>query len=218
MTETVNTKCMHVFLLDAPEKVKGAASVSGALFESDEDSNDSIPVANVPVYLADARDGCYIAAGLTGEKGEFSFFNLQAGEYCLKVDHNGTVKCDERVKLKIDSDGLQVDVTANLNRSRMITSVTENRSSVNLNPLEDGLSFDPNPSLDGMLNLSSIETFKRLKLEISDLSGWIVMMRDLVEIQPGYTESFDLGNLEKGTYLLDISTYRDRLLKQLILQ
>lgn len=209
---------MYVFLLDSPVNGIGTASISGSLLETDGKHDRSKPLVNAPVYLADAKDGCYIAAGLTGEKGEFCFFNLLTGEYRLKVEHDGTVKCDERMQLKIDSDGLQINLTAKLDNRKMVTTISGNRPAVHLNPLGRGISFDPNPSIDGKLNLISTEAFKRLKLEISDLSGWIVMTMDLDEVQAGYRDAFDLGNLEKGTYILEISTNRDRLSKQLILQ
>jgi hypothetical protein len=219
MNATVNARCMHVYLLDPPDKGGGTASVSGSLVEETNDNfGQTQPVVNAPVYLADARDGCYIAAGLTGDKGFFSFIHLLTGEYCLKVEHKGSVRCDEGARLKIDTEGLHFDVIARLGRRRMTTSITGIRPAAYLNPLDHAISFDPNPSLDGKLNLTLKDSFKRLKLEITDLSGWIVRTMDLDEIQAGYTNAVDLEDLEKGTYLLEISTGRDRLSKQLVLQ
>ena len=218
MSELVNTGCMHVYLLDSPDKEIGTASVSGSLVENAGNNGPSRAVANAPIYLADARDGCYIAAGLTGDNGEFSFTHLLAGEYSIKVEHQGSVKCDERTKLKIGSDGLHFEVTAKLDPDSMETSISGNRPSEYLNPLERGIGFDPNPSLDGKLNLIVKDSFKRLKLEISDLSGWIVRTRDFIEPQAGYRDTLDLEDLDKGTYILEISTSKDRLSKQLVLQ
>jgi hypothetical protein len=218
MKELINTGCMHVYLLDAHDKQLGTASVSGSLVEILGGNGLSQAVANAPVYLADANDGCYVAAGLTGDNGEFSFTNLLAGEYCLKVEHRGSVKSDEKAKLKIDNDGLHFDVTARLDQKKMNTSISGNRPSKYLNPLERGISFDPNPGLDGKLNFVIKDSFKRLKLEISDLSGWIVRTIDLDEPQAGYRDTVDLEDLEKGSYILEISTSKDRLSKQLILQ
>ena len=218
MDEIVNTGCMHVYLLDSHEKQLGTASISGSLVEMPGGTKHVMAVANAPVYLADARDGCYVAAGLTGDNGEFCFTNLLTGEYCLKVEHQGSVKWDERARLRIDTDGLHFDVTAKLDPKKMETSISGNRPSVYLNPLERGISFDPNPSLDGKLNLVMKDSFKRLKLEISDLSGWIVRTMDLNEPQAGYRDAVDLEDLEKGTYILEISSSKDRLSKQLVLQ
>ena len=209
---------MHVYLLDAPGNGTGTASVSGSLREDNGKAGVSQPLVNTPVYLADAKDGCYIAAVLTGDKGEFCFSHLLTGEYCLKVEHQGSVRCDDRARLKIDADGLHFDIEARLDRKRMKTTITGNRSAVYLNPLDRGISFNPNPSLDGKLNLIMKDSFKRLKLEITDLAGWIVKTMDLSEIQAGYTDAVDLEDLEKGTYILEISTSRDRLSKQLVLQ
>ncbi len=209
---------MHVYLLDAPGNVTGTASVSGLLREDKGKAGESQALVNTPVYLADAKDGCYIAAALTGVKGEFCFSHLLTGEYCLKAEHQGSVRCDERARLKIDVDGLHFDIEARLDRKRMKTTITGNRSAVYLNPLDRGISFNPNPSLDGKLNLIMQDSFKRLKLEITDLSGWIVRTMDLGKIQSGYTSEVDLEDLEKGTYILEISTSRDRLSKQLVLQ
>ncbi len=218
MIDTINTRCMHVYLLDAPGNGIGTASVSGLLREDKSETGESQALVNTPVYLADAKDGCYIAAALTGDKGEFCFSHLLTGEYCLKVEHHGSVRCDERARLKIDADGLHFDIEARLDRKRMKTTITGNRSAVYLNPLDRGISFNPNPSLDGKLNLIMKDSFKRLKLEITDLAGWIVRTMDLSEIQAGYTDAVDLEDLEKGTYILEISTSRDRLSKQLVLQ
>ncbi len=218
MNEFLNTGCMHVYLLDSHDKRLGTASVSGSLVEILGGTGQSQAIANAPVYLADARDGCYIAAGLTGDNGEFCFTNLMSGEYSLIVEHMGSVKCDERAKLKIDADGLHFDVAARLDRKKMTTSIFENKSPGYLNPLESGISFDPNPSLDGKLNLVMKDSFKRLKLEISDLSGWIVRTMDLDEPRAGYRDAVDLEDLQKGTYILEISTTNDRLSKQLVLQ
>ena len=209
---------MHVYLLDAPGNVTGTASVSGLLTENNGKAGESQALVNAPVYLADAKDGCYIAAALTGEKGEFCFSHLLTGVYCLKAEHQGSVRCDERARLKIDADGLHFDIEARLDRKSMKTTITGNRSAVYLNPLDRGISFIPNPSLDGKLNLIMKDSFKRLKLEITDLAGWIVKTMDLSEIQSGYTDAVDLEDLEKGTYILEISTSRDRLSKQLVLQ
>jgi hypothetical protein len=209
---------MHVYLLDSPDIGLGTATVSGLLLQKNGEPGQAEPVRNAPVYLADAKDGCYIAAGLSGEKGEFCFNHLMAGEYSLIVEHNGSVRCDEGTRLKIETDGVHLDVKAKLDEKKMTTTVSGNRSAVNLNRLAQGISFDPNPSLDGKLNLILKDSFERLKLEITDLSGWIVRTMDLDEIQAGYTDAVDLADLEKGTYILEISTSRDRLSKQLVLQ
>ncbi len=218
MIDTVNNKCMQVYLLDSPDKRMGTASVSGLLMETGDHAGKTQPVVNAPVYLADAKDGCYMAAGLTGDEGGFCFSHLMRGEYCLKVEHNGSVRYDEKAILKIDTEDLHLDITARLSKSKMTTTISGSRSADYLNPLDRGISFDPNPSLDGKLSLNLKASFKRLKLEISDLSGWIVRTMDLNEIQAGYTEAVDLDGLKKGTYVLEISTSRDRLSKQLVLQ
>ena len=209
---------MQVYLLDSPDLGIGRASVSGSLVEISDNPGKTEPLLNTPIYLADAKDGCYLAAGLTDDNGEFCFTHLVTGEYCLKVEHNGSVRYDERATLMIDTDGIHFDVTARLNGKRMITTITGTRSAVYWNPLVRGISFGPNPSLDGKLNLLLKDSFKRLKLEITDLSGWIVRTMDLGEIKAGYTETVDLADLEKGTYILEISIGRDQLSKQLVLQ
>jgi hypothetical protein len=218
MIETVNTRSMQVYLLDSPDLGIGRASVSGSLLEISNNPGETEPLVHTPIYLADARDGCYIAAGLTDDDGEFCFTHLVTGEYSLKVEHKGSVRNDARTTLKIDTEGIHFDVTAMLNRKRMTTTITGTRSAVYWNPLVRGISFGPNPSLDGKLNLLLKDSFKRLKLEITDLSGWIVRTMDLGDIKAGFTETLDLGDLEEGTYILEISTSRDRLSKQLVLQ
>ena len=84
---------------------------------------------------------------------------------------------------------MHLDVSAKVDRKCMITSSRRNRSGVYSNPLERGISFNPNPSMDGKLNLMLKESFKRLKLEITDLGGWIVRTMDLNEIQAGYSRT-----------------------------
>jgi hypothetical protein len=209
---------MHVYLLDSPENGIGTSSVSGMLSEVRGDTGKSQALVNTPVYLADAKDGCYMAAGLTGEEGEFCFSHLVIGEYCLKVEHHGLVQHDEQAILKIDKEGQHFEIEARLEGTRMNTIISGNRSAVYLNPLDHGISFNPNPSTDGKLNLIMKDSFKRLKLEITDLAGWIVRTMDLDEIQAGHEDAVDLEDLEKGTYILEISTSRDRLSKQLVLQ
>lgn len=209
---------MHVYLLDSPENGIGTASVSGLLTEDKGEAGGSVPLSNTPVYLADVKDGCYIAAGLTADKGDFCFSHLVTGEYCFKIEHDGSVRCDEGATITVDTDGMHFDILARVDRKRLITTIEGNRSGVYLNPLERGISFNPNPSLDGKLNLILKDSFKRLKLEISDLGGWIVRTMDFDGIQAGYTDAVDLEDLEKGTYILEISTNRDRLSKQLVLQ
>lgn len=209
---------MHVYLLDSHDNGIGTASVSGQLTEGKVRSKELMYLENTPVYLADAKDGCYIAAGLTGDKGSFCFSHLITGEYCLKVEHEGEVRCDETAVVKIDSDGLHFNIEARLDTNGMRTIITGNPSAVYKNPLDSGISFTPNPSLDGKLNLFVKDSFERMKLQITDLAGWIVRTMDLNEIQAGYTGSVDLEDLEKGTYILEISTSRDRLSKQLVLQ
>jgi len=209
---------MHVYLLNSPENGVGTSSVSGLLLEENGETGEPVALVNTPVYLADAKDGCYMAAGLTGEDGEFCFSHLVTGEYCMKVEHQASVLCDEEAILRMDADGLHFDIEARLDRNRMTTTIKGNRPGVYLNPLDSGISFKPNPSLDGKLNLFIQDSFKRLKLEITDLSGWIVRTKDLNEIHAGYTDAVDLEDLEKGTYILEISTNRDRLSKQLVLQ
>jgi hypothetical protein len=209
---------MHIYLLDSPDKGIGTASISGTLLESIGDERQSQTVVNAPVYLADAKDGCYVSAGLTDDTGEFCFSHLVTGEYCLKVEHNGSVMCDEGAKLRVDRDGMRMMVAITLDRRSISTTITGNLPAAYLNPLDSGISFDPNPSLDGKLNLKVKESFPRLKLEITDLSGWIVRTMDLGEIHKGQSDSLDLDDLEKGTYILEISTNRDRLSKQLVLQ
>jgi hypothetical protein len=218
MVDTLNNSNVHVYLLDSPDHGIGTASLSGSLVEADYSTGKMQPVVNAPVYLADAKDGCYMAAGLTGDGGEFCFSHLMTGEYFLIAEHNGSARCDQDTILKIDTHGLHLDVTARLGKSRMTTTVSGSRPAVYLNPLDSAISFDPNPSQDGKLNLILKDSFKRLKLEITDLSGWIVRTMDLNEIQAGYMNAIDLEGLEKGTYILEVSTPRDRLSKQLVLQ
>ena len=50
------------------------------------------------------------------------------------------------------------------------------------------------------------------------MAGWIVKTMDLKELQAGHTDAVDLEDLQKGTYILELSTNRDRLSKQLVLQ
>jgi hypothetical protein len=209
---------MHVYLLDSPENDLGTASVSGVLMKDRGETGQSLPLSNIPVYLADAKDGCYIAAGITGENGEFCFSHLVTGEFCFKAEYQRLVMCDERAVLNIDADGLHFDIESRLDSKKMTTTVRGNRSGMFMSPLDKGISFKPNPSLDGKLYLIMKDSFKRLKLEITDLAGWIVRTMDLGEIQAGYTDALDLDDLEKGTYLLEITTNRDRLSKQLVLQ
>ena len=159
MIDTINTNCLHVYLLDSPDNGIGTASVSGLLLEDKGEAGDLIGLVNSPVYLADAQDGCYIAAGVTGEKGEFCFSHLVTGEYCLKVEHQGSVMCDDSARLTIDAEGLHFDIEARLDRKMMRTTITGNRSAVYLNPLDQGISFNPNPSLDGKLNLNIKDSF-----------------------------------------------------------
>ena len=218
MIDTINSKAVHIYLLDAPDNGIGTASVSGLLLEIPSGKGKQRPVLNAPVYLADARDGCYISAGLTDEKGAFCFTHLIKGEYCLKVEHQGSVWCDKSTLLNIDIDGLHIVVTATINRGEMVASVTRKGPGKLVNPLDHGISFSPNPKPDGKLNLRLNESFPRLKLEITDMSGWIVRTLDLNERRAGHTEALDLEDLEKGTYILEISTSRDRLSKQLVLQ
>jgi hypothetical protein len=218
MIDTIHSKDLQIYLLDAPDKGVGTASVSGLLKETTSGNGQGRPVVNAPIYLADARDGCYISAGLTDEKGEFCLTHLVTGEYCLKVEHQGSVMCDESARLQIDSDGLHIEVTATLHGGEMITSMTRKSPGRRPNPLDHGISFNSNPNPDGKLNLLLNESFLRLKLEITDLSGWIVRTLDLNEPQAGHTEAIDLEDLAKGTYILEISTGRDRLSKQLVLQ
>jgi hypothetical protein len=218
MIGTLKSKALQIYLLDAPDKGVGTASVSGLLVEIGKVNGQQRPVSNAPVYLADARDGCYISAGLTDEKGEFCFSHLITGEYCLKVEHQGSVRCDESALINLDTDGLQVDVRATLHKGEMITNVTRKGPGKLPNPLDHGISFNPSSNLNGKLNLMLNASFPRLKVEITDLSGWIVRTLDLNERQAGHTEALDLEDLERGTYILEISTSRDRLSKQLVLQ
>jgi hypothetical protein len=218
MTNTIHSKALHVYLLDAPDKGVGTAFVSGLLEETSSGNGQQRPVVNAPVYLADAKDGCYISAGLTDDKGTFCFTHLLTGEYCLKVEHQGSVRCDDDARLKIDTDGLHLEVKAILHGGELITSISRRGTGRQRNPLDHGISFNTNPNLDGKLNLILNASFPRLKLEITDLSGWIVRTLDMNERPAGHTETLDLEDLEKGTYILEISTSRDRMSKQLVLQ
>ena len=74
---------MHVYLLDTPDNGVGTASVSGPADREIRARPEAVPLPNAPIYLADAIDGCYIAAGLTGEKGDFCSSHLITGEYSL---------------------------------------------------------------------------------------------------------------------------------------
>ena len=209
---------MPIYLLDSPDKGIGTASISGMLLENAEAKRQTRSVSNAPVYLADAKDGCYIAAGLTDAGGEFCFSHLLTGVYGLKVEYRGSVLCDDKAELRIDQEGLHMKISVTIDGSSITTIIDGQRPAAYLHPLNSGISFDPNPSPDGKLTLSMKKSFQRLKLEITDLSGWIVRTMDLSEIRAGYSDTLDLDDLEKGTYILEITTNRDRLSKQLVLQ
>ena len=202
------------------------ASVAGVLLEARSYSNPegyeasgaAFPIPHAPVYLADVRDGCYIASGLTDNDGNFIFHNIPNGQYCIKVEHNNSTVCDRKNQLAIDDQVEHLNVKAIISQRRMIARVLANPSKNNRPPIEEGVSFELASEYNGLLKLRVSMPFRNLKMEILDLTGWIVFVKNFENISIGYETALDLNHLERGAYIIQVSGSNYTATKELILE
>jgi hypothetical protein len=229
MMNLKSTKPLQLFISDYQNTESNVASVVGVVLEArsyrnvSNPANDvgyaaAFPISHAPVYLADAKDGCYIASGLTDNDGNFIFQNISNGWYCIKVDHDGSTICDEKNQIRIDDNVQNLDVKAIISKQRMITRVRANSLLNQRSPMEEGLCIELSPEYDGRLKLKVNMPFNHLKMKILDLSGWIVFIRDYKKIPEGYEDLQDLNHLDPGTYIMHISGSNYLSSKKLILQ
>jgi hypothetical protein len=222
-------KPVQSFLSDYQDPGKGEASVAGLVMQARSLNKVSrrlrrkfprsvMPLGNAPVYLSDFEDGCYIAAGLTDKAGRFFFQNIPHGEYCIKIDHRGSTRCDPESRLKIDAKISNLDFKAIISPKHMVTRIITNPLVHLKNPMAEGIHLELKDDTNVFLRTGTKIPLTDMKIEVSDLSGWIVFFRCYGDVPPGYEADHDLNHLGKGDYIIRISGSNYSLCKKLTLQ
>ena len=228
MMEQKSTKPLHFSISSHRDTDKSIASVAGLILEGRsyktsinpegyEIGGAAFPLSHAPVYLSDTKDGCYIASGLTDSDGNFNFHNIPNGRYCIKVDHNNSTICDRKNQLLIDDKVERLDIKAIISDRRMIVRILSNPVENHRGPIEEGISFTMASDYNGMLKFRLNIPLNSIKLEILDLSGWIVFVRSYENISIGYETVVDLNYLERGKYIIQVSGSNYSASKELIL-
>lgn len=223
------TKPLQYSISDHQDTNQSIASVAGVVLEArgyknglnpkaEEVHAAAFPIPHAPVYLADVKDGCYVASGLTDNDGNFVFHNIPNGRYCIKVDHENSTVCDRKNQLRIDDEIEHLDVKAIVMERRMVARVHENPSSNHRRTIEEGVSIELASEHHVRLKLRVNLPLSSLKIDISDQSGWIVFTRNFETISIGYETELDLNHLERGTYIVQISGSNYSATKELILE
>jgi len=220
------TKPLQFSISDHQDADVSVASVAGVLMEARNYSNPdgydargaAFPIPHAPVYLADVKDGCYIASGLTDNDGNFIFHNIPNGRYCIKVEHDNSTVCDRINQLAIDDEIEYLKIKAIISNRRMIARVIANSKENYRSPIEEGVRFKLASDYNGMLKLRVNMSLNSLKIEILDHTGWILFIRNFEDVSIGYETVLDLNHLEHGTYIIQVSGDNYTATKKLILQ
>ena len=224
-----STKPLKLFISDYQNTDINIACVAGVILEARSYRKVSnlannvgyaatFPISHAPVYLADAKDGCYIASGLTDNDGSFIFQNISSGWYCIEEDHDGSTICDEKNQIRIDNNVQNLKVKSIISKQRMITRVIANSLLNQSSHMTEGVGIELSPEQNGRLKLRVNTPINNLKIEILDPSGWIVFFKDYKNILEGFEELQDLNHLDPGSYIMQISGSNYIASKQLILQ
>lgn len=138
-----------------------AGSVSGIVVDSE--SEEVLEYATVAVYRA--KDSSLVSGLMTNETGRFSFTNISAGAYFLRVDYIGYKRADIAFALTAENPSKRFGKVKVVNNSKMLDAVTvegkREMISSNLDKkvfnVEQNIVTAGGSALDVMENVPSVE-------------------------------------------------------------
>ena len=138
-----------------------AGSVSGIVVDSE--SEEVLEYATVAVYRA--KDSSLVSGLMTNETGRFSFTNISAGAYFLRVDYIGYKRADIAFALTAENPSKRFGKVKVVNNSKMLDAVTvegkKEMLSSNLDKkvfnVEQNIVTAGGSALDVMENVPSVE-------------------------------------------------------------
>jgi PKD repeat protein len=187
-----------ISLVSSVSFTPGNASISGTINWGGTFKSGN-PAANVEIILFNST-GLPIAYTFSDADGLFEFSNLPYGEYTIHAEMTGKITETVVVMLADNSTSVTINFVVN---GTAISVLGQNEAG--LPALEAGNPY-PNPVGETLwLELNSSTTGK-LKAEIIDLQGRIIISESITTSNGGNRISVATGDLIKGIYLLRISS------------
>ncbi len=208
------TICETIVLDDTPNGfISGTIFDGGNLWNGGDDQVErgtgDNPMANVTIHILDARDNI-IATTVTNANGEYSFANLQFGDYFVHVDIPG-----------VNHEPYLVQLRPTL-QAKPSLDFTVAAGQVTSGVLEVSFASDmhviPNPT-SGQATLSfMLHESTNLTVSITDIYGKNIHQFTNDYYQGNQNIDLDLSNLPQGIYMVSLQSdkevYTHKVLKQ----
>lgn len=205
----LNTVCDTSYIADVDLVGVGDLLGSGAIngyLASYGIVRASYPAPDIDVYLD--LNGTPIAHTRSDVNGNYSFQNVPAGTYTIKVDIPGVGMISTHTLTMLASGTNVTGADFNLQPQGIEATGTPDviHTGVQTLGLNGAWNVYPNPSQDGMLTLSIDGDFEAttMQLEMTDVTGKLIDSRS-VTLTSGQQIQLDYSDLTAGNYLLTLS-------------
>ena len=203
-------------LLEKTSALTGEETISGTAYKTDENSggrtNEEVILSGVPVYLLDFQTEEILSNTTSDENGNFTFHQLDAGNYLIKSDYQLSEVEKELNKVPVENGDDSVKIKLSINDVKIWTEVLYVTATDDYQELQ-GVTFFPNPFGDVLNYEIDNEYIGELELSVLDLSGRLIKNENIQKQQLNYTDQLTLTDLSKGMYLIRIQS--DNLSKNL---
>lgn len=177
----------------------GNASISGTISMGGTFKSGGAPAANVEIILFNST-GLPITYTFSNSDGAFAFSNLPYGEYTIQAEMTG--KTTEALVVILSEGSSTANVSFVVNET-FISVLGENE--LDKPALEAGILY-PNPVGETLYLELSSRTSGKIIAEIIDLQGRIIHSEILILPDGSERISIATGDIEKGIYLLRLTT------------
>ncbi|UZR99434.1 cadherin domain-containing protein [Chondrinema litorale] len=203
-------------LLEKTAALTGEETISGTAYKTDENAggrtNEEVILSGVPVYLLDFQTEEILSNTTSDEDGNFTFHQVNAGNYLIKSDYQVSVVEKELNKIPVENGDDSVKIKLSINDTKTWTEVLYVTATDNYQELQ-GVTFFPNPFGDVLNYEIDNEYIGELELRVLDLSGRLIKNENIQKQQLNYADQLTLPDLSKGMYLIRIQS--DNLSKNL---
>jgi hypothetical protein len=150
-------------------------------------------MGGVTVFATNVETG-EIYSAMTTSNGYYEITGLPSGTYRISADKVGYVPDNKEVTIG-EGEGEET-VEADM---QIIAKTTSVRSSA------FQLGIYPNPTTD-KFTIGFEEQLRDVSFNLTDLSGKSILQRNIGTVQIGTEQTFDIGGLSIGTYILTIQS------------
>jgi len=200
---------LNVYVIDFPTTI-GNSSINGVLINNSRTISGNI--SNVELSLEEIKGPKITAVSVSNSIGEFSFDNVEKGNYLINVDIPGYYQ-DTLTVFNFTDTTKNYNIEICLNNDSNYVSVCEMTIDGILNlEFKSVFSIYPNPT-NGYIIVSSLSNITSYQLNIMNLLGSVVLTEN---ISNEVTHFLDLSYLSNGFYSISIKSSQNQSLFKLV--